>query len=67
MKDEHYIKLLKKLSNSMKDEHYTADVVCENCGYAGEVKIKNGSLIKQKACPECGCAELRRKKRWARD
>ena len=44
----------------MSDETYTLNAVCQNCDYAGSVKIKKGMPVSEACCPKCQCQTLRK-------
>ena len=37
---------------------YYVSVVCQNCGWAGLVEIKDGELVETAECPTCRCSKL---------
>lgn len=41
-----------------QDSHYEVKVLCSNCGYGGQLRIRRGVPVGQRCCPTCECATL---------
>lgn len=45
----------------MNEEKYKEKVICENCGFDGEIEIPKGTRINDMECQNCGCQDLTKK------
>jgi hypothetical protein len=41
-----------------KDDYYYPNIICRNCGYQGQGKIKKGTLVYLGYCCQCECRTI---------